>query len=191
MIAPRTVTGVTDVETSAIFESVLPQDVPRQVAPDVQLGEGVRIHAYANLYGCRIGDETTIGSMVEVQRGATIGSRCKISSHTFICEGVLIEDEVFIGHNVTFINDRYPRATNADGLLQSSSDWRCLPTVIKRGASVGSSATLLGGVTVGEGATVGAGSVVTRDVPDWAVVAGNPARVLRIATHHELAFEVI
>ena len=151
----------------------------QRIAPDVKLGQGVRVFAFVNLYGCEIGDETKIGTFVEIQKGARIGKRCKISSHTFICEGVTVEDEVFIGHNVTFINDRYPRATRADGGLQTEADWKCVPTVIKRGASIGSSVTLLCGVTVGEGAVVGAGSVVTKDVPPRTVVAGNPARVLR------------
>lgn len=150
-----------------------------RVAPDVVLGKGVRLFAFVNLYGCEIGDDTRIGTFVEVQKGARIGSRCKISSHTFICEGVTIESNVFVGHGVTFINDHVPRATNADGGLQTDDDWECLPTVVKQGASIGSGSTLLGGITVGENALVGAGSVVTRDVPPNAVVAGNPARVIR------------
>jgi acetyltransferase-like isoleucine patch superfamily enzyme len=149
------------------------------IAPDVKLGVNVRIYSFTNLYGCEIGDDTKIGTFVEIQKGARIGRRCKISSHTFICEGVIIEDEVFVGHNVTFINDLYPRATNAEGELQTEADWECVPTRIKRGASIGSGATLLAGITVGEHALVGAGSVVTRDVPPWTVVAGNPARILR------------
>lgn len=153
---------------------------PHQViAPDVRLGKGVRIYGFANLYGCEIGDDVKIGSFVEIQKGAKVGNRCKISSHTFICEGVTIEDEVFIGHNVTFINDLYPRATSADAQLQTEADWHCRPTLIRRGASIGSSATLLCGITVGEQALIGAGSVVTKDVPRCAVVAGNPARVLK------------
>lgn len=151
----------------------------QRIAPDVKLGKNVRLHAFTNLYGCEIGDDVNIGTFVEIQKGARIGNRCKISSHTFICEGVILEDEVFIGHNVTFINDRFPRATNGDGALQSEADWRCVPTRVKRGASIGSGATMLCGVTIGERALVGAGSVVTRDVPDFAVVAGNPARVIR------------
>ena len=151
-----------------------------RVAPDVKLGRDVRIYGFVNLYGCEIGDETKIGTFVEIQKGARIGSRCKISSHTFICEGVTIEDEVFVGHNVTFINDLFPRATTGSGALQSEADWDCRPTLVKKGASIGSSVTLLCGVTVGEGALIGAGSVVTRDVPARAVVAGNPARVLRV-----------
>jgi acetyltransferase-like isoleucine patch superfamily enzyme len=150
-----------------------------RIAADVRLGAGVKIFAFANLYGCEIGDETKIGAFVEVQRGAKIGRRVKISSHTFICEGVTIEDEVFIGHNVSFINDRYPRATNGSGALQVDSDWKLEPTRVKRGASIGTSVTILCGVTIGENAIVGAGSVVTHDVPDGAVVAGNPARFLR------------
>jgi len=151
----------------------------QRIAPDVKLGQGVRIFAFTNLYGCEIGDDSKIGTFVEIQKGARVGRRCKISSHTFICEGVTIEDEVFIGHNVTFINDLLPRATNGDGRPQTEADWQCVPTLVKRGASIGSGATLLGGVTIGEKAVVGAGSVVTRDVPPGAVVAGNPARILR------------
>jgi len=153
----------------------------QRVAADVKLGERVRIFAFTNLYGCEIGDDTRVGAFVEIQKGAKVGRRCKISSHTFICEGVRVEDEVFIGHGVTFINDRYPRATNGDGSLQTEADWVCVATTVKRGASIGSGATILCGVTIGEGATVGAGSVVTKDVPDGAVVAGNPARVMRPA----------
>lgn len=151
----------------------------RLIAPDVKLGERVRIYSFTNLYGCEIGDDVKIGTFVEIQKGAKIGNRCKISSHTFICEGVTIEDEAFIGHNVTFINDLFPRATNLHGQLQTEADWKCRPTLVKRGASIGSSATLLCGITVGEHALVGAGSVVTKDVPPYAVVAGNPARVIR------------
>jgi acetyltransferase-like isoleucine patch superfamily enzyme len=153
----------------------------QRIAPDVKMGKGVRIHAFTNLYGCEIGDEVKIGAFVEIQKGARIGSRCKISSHTFICEGVVVEDDVFIGHNVTFINDLYPRASNGDGTLQTEADWKCVPTFVRRGASIGSGATLLCGITVGAGALVGAGSVVTRDVPAGAIVAGNPARVLKKA----------
>lgn len=149
-----------------------------RIAPDVVLGRDVKIFAFVNLYGCEIGDETRIGTFVEIQKGAKIGSRCKISSHTFICEGVTIESEVFIGHGVMFINDKRPRATNDDGSLQTDADWHCQQTLVKRGASIGSNVTLLGGVTVGENAVVGAGSVVTRDVPDGATVAGNPARLM-------------
>ena len=149
------------------------------IAPDVKVGVGTKIFGFTNLYGCEIGEDSKIGTFVEVQKGAKIGNRCKVSSHTFICEGVIIEDEVFIGHNVTFINDRFPRAT-AGGKLQTEADWKCESTVIKRGASIGSSATILCGITVGANAVVGAGSVVTKDVPENAVVAGNPARVLRI-----------
>jgi len=149
------------------------------IAPDVKLGRDVRIFGFVNLYGCEIGDETKIGSFVEIQKNARIGARCKISSHTFICEGVTLEDNVFIGHSVTFINDRYPRATNGNGQLKTEDDWRCEVTLIKRGASIGSGVTLLGGITVGENAIVGAGSVVTDDVPANATVAGNPARLLK------------
>ncbi len=151
-----------------------------RIAPDVKLGRGVVMHAFVNLYGCEIGDGVKIGTFVEIQRGARIGNRCKISSHTFICDGVRIEDEVFVGHNVTFINDLYPRATAGNGALQTEEDWTCVPTVIKRGASIGSSATILCGVTIGEHALIGAGSVVTKDVPPFAVVAGNPARLIRM-----------
>lgn len=152
----------------------------RRIAPDVILGRDVRIMAFVNLYGCEIGDETKIGTFVEVQKGVKIGSRCKISSHTFICEGVTIESGVFVGHGVTFVNDRRPRATNAQGELKTEADWKCERTLVKRGASIGSGVTLLGGITIGEEAIVGAGSVVTRDVPDGTTVAGNPARELRI-----------
>ena len=157
----------------------------QRIAPDVKLGKGARIYAFTNLYGCEIGDDVKIGTFVEIQKGARIGDRCKISSHTFICEGVVLEREVFIGHNVTFINDPYPRATNGQGQLQTESDWKCIPTRVKRGASIGSGATLLCGVTVGEQAIVGAGSVVTKDVPDRAVVAGNPARLIRMLPPQE------
>jgi UDP-2-acetamido-3-amino-2,3-dideoxy-glucuronate N-acetyltransferase len=153
------------------------------VAPDVKLGRNVRIHTFVNLYGCEIGDETKIGPFVEVQKGAKIGERCKISSHTFICEGVTIESEVFVGHGVTFINDRYPRATNSAGHLKTEADWNCQTTLVKRGASIGSGATLLGGITVGENATVGAGSVVTRDVPADTTVIGNPAKPRRTKSY--------
>ncbi|HZT21575.1 MAG TPA: acyltransferase [Verrucomicrobiae bacterium] len=150
-----------------------------RIAPDVKLGRNVRLFGYANLYGCEIGDEVKIGPFVEIQKGVRVGNRCKISSHSFLCEGVVLEDDVFIGHNVTFTNDRYPRATNGNGQLQTEADWVCIPTLVKRGASIGSGATLLCGITIGENAIVGAGSVVTRDVPPNVVVAGNPARILR------------
>ncbi len=146
---------------------------------DVRLGRDVKIYAFANLYGCEIGDESKIGTFVEIQKGAKIGRRVKISSHTFICEGVEIEDYVFIGHGVMFINDKYPHATTEIGELQTEADWECIPTLVKKGASIGSNATILCGVTIGERAIVGAGSVVTHDVPPGAVVAGNPARLLR------------
>jgi len=151
----------------------------RQIAADVRLGKNVRIYDFTNLYGCEIGDEVKIGAFVEIQKGAKIGNRCKISSHTFICEGVTLEDEVFVGHNVVFTNDRYPRATNDNGELQSEADWNCISTLVKRGTSIGSGAVLLCGITVGENAMIGAGSVVTRDVPPDAIVAGNPARVIK------------
>jgi acetyltransferase-like isoleucine patch superfamily enzyme len=147
-----------------------------RIAPDVQLGDGVRIFSFVNLYGCTIGDETQIGAFVEIQRGAVIGRRCKISSHTFICEAVTIEDECFIGHGVMFINDLRPKAVNADGTLQSREDWTCVPTVVKRRASIGSGATILGGITIGEGALIGAGAVVTRDVVPYALMVGAPAK---------------
>jgi acetyltransferase-like isoleucine patch superfamily enzyme len=150
-----------------------------RISPDVRLGRDVKIYAFVNLYGCEIGDESKIGTFVEIQKGAKIGKRVKVSSHSFICEGVTIEDEVFIGHGVMFINDRYPRATTEGGAIQSEADWKLEQTLVKRRASIGSNATILCGVTIGENAVVGAGSVVTRDVPDRAVVAGNPARVLR------------
>lgn len=151
----------------------------KNIFPDVTIGENVKIYSPVNLYGCSIGENSTIGTFVEIQKKAQIGKNCKISSHTFICEGVVIEDNVFIGHNVTFINDLYPRATNPDGTLQTDKDWTCIETRIRKGASVGSSTTLLGGITVGENAMVGAGSVVTRDVPANSIVAGNPARLLK------------
>jgi UDP-2-acetamido-3-amino-2,3-dideoxy-glucuronate N-acetyltransferase len=154
-----------------------------RIAPDVKLGRSVRIYAFVNLYGCEVGDETRIGTFVEIQKGAKIGANCKISSHTFICEGVTIESNVFIGHGVTFINDRYPQATNSAGQPQTEADWICQNTLVKRGASIGSGATLLGGITIGENATVGAGSVVTKDVPANTIVAGNPAKVLRKAAN--------
>jgi len=149
------------------------------IAPDVKLGKNVKLAKFINLYGCEIGDDTKVGAFVEIQKNATVGNRCKISSHTFICEGVTIEDNVFIGHGVTFINDSYPRATTNDGSLQTEADWKVERTVIKKGASIGSGATILSNTTVGENAIVGAGSVVTKDVPANSVVAGNPAKVLR------------
>lgn len=154
------------------------------IAPTVKLGKDVRIFQpdLVNLYGCTIGDESRVGAFVEIQKNASIGARCKISSHTFICEGVTVEDGVFIGHGVTFINDTYPRATTAGGALQTESDWKVEPTVVKQGASIGSGATILCNVIVGENAIVGAGSVVTKDVPANAIVAGNPNRMLRSVT---------
>jgi UDP-2-acetamido-3-amino-2,3-dideoxy-glucuronate N-acetyltransferase len=154
-----------------------------RIAPDVKLGENVKIYAFVNLYGCEIGDESRVGTFVEIQKGAKIGKRVKVSSHTFICEGVTIEDEVFIGHGVMFINDKYPRATTETGEPQSASDWVCVPTLVKKRASIGSNATILCGVTIGEGAIVGAGSVVTKNIPAWTIVAGNPARVLDKIDH--------
>ena len=148
------------------------------IAPDVKLGRDVKIYNFVNLYGCEIGDETKIGAFVEIQKGAKIGRRCKISSHTFICEGVTIEDEVFVGHNVSFINDRRPRAANPDGSLQTEADWTLERTIVRRGASIGTGAVILCGLEIGERAIIGAGAVVTKDVPADAAVAGNPARAL-------------
>jgi acetyltransferase-like isoleucine patch superfamily enzyme len=152
------------------------------IAPTVKLGKDVRLSKFINLYGCKIGDETRIGAFVEIQKNASVGKRCKISSHTFICEGVAIEDNVFIGHSVTFINDSYPRSTTPSGDLQTEADWKVEKTLIRRGASIGSGSTILGNITIGENAIVGAGSVVTKDVPANAIVAGNPAKVLRLIT---------
>jgi len=152
------------------------------ITPDVKLGENVKLSKFINLYGCEVGDNTKIGAFVEIQKNAKIGRNCKVSSHTFICEGVTIEDDVFIGHGVTFINDTFPRATVGDGKMQTEADWRVEVTVVRKGASIGSGATILSNVTVGERAMVGAGSVVTRDVPADAVVAGNPARALRVSS---------
>jgi acetyltransferase-like isoleucine patch superfamily enzyme len=151
----------------------------QSIADDVKLGRDVKIFEFVNLYGCEIGDESKIGAFVEIQRGATVGRRVKISSHTFICEGVQIEDQVFVGHGVTFINDRYPRAVNDSGELQTGDDWKVVPTIVRTRASIGSGSTILCGVEIGEGAIVGAGSVVTKDVPAGSIVAGNPARILR------------
>jgi acetyltransferase-like isoleucine patch superfamily enzyme len=149
------------------------------IAPDVKLGKNVRFSKFINLYGCSIGDGTKIGAFVEIQKNSSVGANCKISSHTFICEGVTIEDNVFVGHNVAFINDTYPRAANPDGTLQTEADWKVESTVVKKGASIGSGSTILANLTIGEGAIVGAGSVVTKDVPPRTIAAGNPARVLR------------
>jgi acetyltransferase-like isoleucine patch superfamily enzyme len=149
------------------------------VAADVKLGKDVKLSKFVNLYGCEIGDDTKIGAFVEVQKNARVGAKCKISSHTFVCEGVTIEDNVFVGHNVAFINDSYPRATTSEGSLQSEKDWKVETTLVKRGASIGSGSTILANVTIGENALVGAGSVVTKSVPANAIVAGNPARILR------------
>jgi acetyltransferase-like isoleucine patch superfamily enzyme len=151
----------------------------RKISANVVLGSNVFLADFINLYGCRIGDNTKIGPFVEIQKGCTVGKNCKIQSHSFLCEGVVIEDEAFIGHGVMFINDRYPRAATGSGALQTEADWTVVPTVIKKGASIGSNATILCGVTVGEGAIVGAGSVVTKDVPPGVIAAGNPARVMR------------
>ena len=153
------------------------------IADDVKLGRNVKIANFVNLYGCTIGDDTKIGTFVEVQKNAAIGRRCKIQSHTFICEGVVIEDEAFVGHGVTFINDKYPRATAGHGALQTEADWTVVPTVVKKGASIGSGSTILCSVTIGEKAIVGSGSVVTKDVPPYPIVAGNPARIIRRIEH--------
>ena len=156
-----------------------PANEPLQrIAPSVKLGHNVRIFSFTNLYGCEIGDDTKVGTFVEIQKGSKVGRRCKISSHSFICEGVTIEDDVFIGHNVVFTNDKFPRAT-ANGQLQTEADWVCIPTLVKKGASIGSGAVLLCGITIGENAMIGAGSVVTQDVPSGATVVGNPARVVK------------
>lgn len=155
------------------------------IAPDVKLGENVKLSKFINLYGCEVGDNTKIGAFVEIQKNATVGRNCKISSHTFVCEGVTIEDQVFIGHNVAFINDSYPRAATADGSLQTEADWKVEKTLVKRGASIGSGCTILANVTIGENALVGAGSVVTKSVPANAVVVGNPARILRMNTEKQ------
>jgi UDP-2-acetamido-3-amino-2,3-dideoxy-glucuronate N-acetyltransferase len=157
-----------------------PLEAHQRIAPDVKIGKGTRVFAFTNLYGCELGEDTKVGTFVEIQKGAKIGSRCKVSSHSFICEGVTVEDEVFIGHGVMFTNDLFPRATNADGGLQTEADWKCIPTLVKKRASIGSNATILCGITIGEGALIGAGSVVTKDVPDYAVVAGNPARIRKV-----------
>lgn len=157
---------------------IVNEDSPRRSLVNVRLGQGARIFNFVNAYGCEIGDGSKVGSFVEIQKGAKIGKNCKISSHTFICEGVEIEDGVFVGHNVSFINDKFPAATNPDGSLQTEADWKCIPTRVKRRASIGTSATILCGVTIGEGAVVGAGSVVTKDVPPGATVAGVPARII-------------
>lgn len=149
------------------------------ISDDVQLGENVKLSKFINLYGCTIGDNTKIGAFVEIQKNVTVGKNCKIQSHTFICEGVVIEDYAFVGHGVTFINDKYPRSTTTDGSLQTEDDWKVEPTVVKKGASIGSGATILCNVTIGEGAVVGAGSVVTGDVPPETIVAGNPAKIIR------------
>ena len=151
----------------------------QKINPDVKLGKDVKIYDFVNLYGCAIGDNTKVGTFVEIQKGAVIGKNCKISSHTFICEGVTVEDNVFVGHNVTFTNDIFPRAVNEEGELQTEADWVCETTVVKQGASIGSSATLLSNITIGENAIIGAGSVVTKDVPANTIVAGNPAKIIR------------
>jgi len=149
------------------------------ISEDVKLGKDVKIYSFVNLYGCEIDDRTKIGAFVEIQKGVKIGKDCKISSHTFICEGVTVEDQVFIGHNVTFINDKYPMATNPDGSMQMDDDWVCVPTLVKKGVSIGSSATILCGVTIGKNSIVGAGSVVTKDVPDNVIIAGVPAKIIK------------
>lgn len=163
----------------------------KRIAPDVKIGKNVKIYDFVNLYGCTIGDNCKIGTFVEIQKNAIIGKNCKISSHTFICEGVTIEDNVFVGHDVTFINDPYPRATNIKGRLQTEDDWKCETTTVKRGASIGSGTTLLSKIIVGENAIIGAGSVVTKDVPANTIVAGNPARVLRKIEVKESKIEIM
>jgi UDP-2-acetamido-3-amino-2,3-dideoxy-glucuronate N-acetyltransferase len=160
------------------MDSEFPNDGTLKISSDVILGKNVMLFGFCNLYGCAIGDDTRVGTFVEIQKGVKIGARCKISSHTFICEGVTIEEGVFIGHGVIFVNDRYPKAVSPDGQLQTEGDWICQQTLVRKGASIGSGATLLGGVTVGENALIGAGSVVTHDVPAGSTVAGNPARVI-------------
>lgn len=155
----------------------------KQSLNNVRLGENVRIYDFVNAYGCSIDDGSKIGTFVEIQKGSTIGKDCKISSHTFICEGVHIADKVFVGHNVTFINDKYPRATNEDGTLQTEADWECIETYVEEGASIGSSVTILCGIRIGKGAIVGAGSVVTKDVPENSIVAGNPAKIIKYKNH--------
>lgn len=159
--------------------TVLNENSPKKSLNNVKVGENVKIYDFVNAYNCEIGDGSKVGTFVEIQKGCTIGKNCKISSHSFLCEGVIIKDEVFIGHNVTFINDRFPRATNPDGTIQTDSDWKLETTVIEKRASIGSSATILCGVTIGEGAIVGAASVVTKDVPPYTIVAGNPAKILK------------
>jgi acetyltransferase-like isoleucine patch superfamily enzyme len=170
-----------DGDGSVMNDTSPPRSMPEfsRIAPDVKLGKDVMIFAFVNLYGCSIGDNSKIGTFVEIQKNSEIGANVKVSSHTFICEGVQIEDDVFIGHNVSFINDRYPRATSGTGVLQTEADWQVVKTVVKRGASIGTSCTILCGVTIGEFAIVGAGSVVTRNVSPKTIVAGNPARILR------------
>jgi acetyltransferase-like isoleucine patch superfamily enzyme len=167
--------------TADVSSAAKPAALPRytRIAPDVRLGNDVQIFAFVNLYGCSIGDNSKIGTFVEIQKNAVIGANVKVSSHTFICEGVEIEDNVFVGHNVSFINDKYPRSTSPDGQLQTEADWQVMKTIVKKGASIGTSCTILCGITIGEGAIIGAGSVVTRDVPAHTIVAGNPARTLR------------
>jgi acetyltransferase-like isoleucine patch superfamily enzyme len=158
----------------------------QKIAPDVKLGKDVTIYDFVNLYGCEIGDNSKVGTFVEIQKGAKIGKNCKISSHTFICEGVTIEDNVFVGHNVAFINDLYPRSTTANNKLKTDDDWDCIPTWVKKGASIGTGATLLPGITIGKNAMIGAGSVVTKDVPPNTIVVGNPARILRKIEDQEI-----
>ena len=156
------------------------------ISPDVKLGKNVKVFSFVNLYGCEIGDNTKIGTFVEIQKNAIVGSNCKISSHAFICEGVHIEDNVFVGHNVTFINDLYPRAVTSKGKIQTDEDWEVVTTFVKKGASIGSSTTILAGVTIGENAIIGAGAVVTKDVPPFTIAAGNPAKVLRKIKNNHL-----
>lgn len=176
---PDSASGLpSSIPTMKAETNAAPQNWYLCVAPDVRIGSNVRLSKFLNLYGCEVGDDTKIGSFVEIQKNAKVGKRCKISSHTFICEGVTIEDEVFIGHNVTFVNDTFPRATT-NGSLQTEADWKVETTLVKRGASIGSGATILANVVIGEQALIGAGAVVTKDVPAYAIVAGNPGRVVR------------
>ncbi len=169
--------------TTSVVLDAPSNSAPYRLIADVEFGKGAIVLSFTNLYGCRVGEETRIGPFVEIQRGVSVGARCKVQSHTFICSGVVIADDVFVGHGVTFVNDKFPRSTSADGALQTEKDWTMLETVVECGATIGSGAVILGGVRIGQGALVGAGAVVTRDVPPRQVVAGNPARPLRLLSH--------